>query len=67
MLLMVYCILTSPLLLIALAVSATGLFYSFIQGNNREKILGSYVVSKHEGQNLVIGGKQIPPQFRYLF
>lgn len=49
MLLMVYCILTSPLLLIALAVSATG----------------SYVVSKHEGQNLVIGGKQIPPQFRY--
>lgn len=49
MLLMVYCILTSPLLLIALAVSATG----------------SYVVSKHEGQNLVIGGKQIPPQLRY--
>ena len=27
MLLMVYCILTSPLLLIALAVSATGLFF----------------------------------------
>jgi len=49
MLLMVYCILTSPLPLIALAVSATG----------------SYVVSKHEGQQLVIGGKTIPPQFRY--
>lgn len=49
MLLMVYCILTSPLLLIALAVSATG----------------SYVVSKHEGQQLVIAGKPVPAQLRY--
>jgi len=47
--LMIYCVLTSPLLLIALAVSATG----------------SFVVSKHEGQNLVIGGKEIPAKYRY--
>jgi len=46
--LMIYCVLTSPLLLIALAVSATG----------------SFVVSKHEGQNLVIGGKEIPAKYR---
>jgi len=49
LLLMVYCILTSPLLLIALAVSATG----------------SYAVSKHEGQTLKIGGKEIPAKYRY--
>jgi len=49
LLLMMYCILTSPLLLIALAVSATG----------------SYAVSKHEGQTLKIGGKEIPSKYRY--
>jgi hypothetical protein len=49
LILMLYCILTSPLLLIALSVSATG----------------SYVVSKHEGQPLIIGGKEIPAKYRY--
>jgi len=49
LILMLYCILTSPLLLIALAVSATG----------------SYVVSKHEGQPLMVGGKEIPAKYRY--
>merc|ERR1711970_1232122 len=48
--LMIYCVLTSPLLLIALAVSATG----------------SFVVSKHEGQNLMIGGKEIPAKYRQM-
>jgi len=49
LILMVYCILTSPLLLIALAVSG----------------IGSYAVSKHEGQTLQIAGKEVPAKFRY--
>jgi len=47
--LMTYCVLTSPLLLIALAVSG----------------IGSYTVSKHEGQNLQIAGKDVPSKYRY--
>lgn len=59
---MTYCVLTSPLLLIALAVSGIGnhLKSSFFLIFDK----GSYTVSKHEGQNLQIAGKEVPSKYR---